>query len=107
MYAFAIVYEGAPGERVSGGAIAAPIVSEVFENIYKNAPPDDPLVLLALSENAPKAIAISDEDEKTDGSTSGGGESTEVGQPMMQRPPPPPSENRGVRGFFRKLFRGE
>ncbi|MEZ0274171.1 MAG: penicillin-binding protein 2 [Roseimicrobium sp.] len=105
MYAFAIVYEGAPGETVGGGRIAAPIVSEVFENIYQNAPPDDPLVLLALSKDAPKAIAISDEDEATDGSTRA--PSAEETQPLMGRPPPPQQEKRSVGGFFRRLFRGE
>ena len=99
------MYEGAPGETVGGGRIAAPIVSEVFENIYQNAPPDDPLVLLALSKDAPKAIAISDEDEATDGSTRA--PSAEETQPLMGRPPPPQQEKRSVGGFFRRLFRGE
>lgn len=102
MYAFAIVYEGSPGERVGGGAIAAPIVSEVFENIYKNAPPDDPLVVLAQSEDAPKAIAISDEDEQTDGS---GSRAAPAEVTQQQAPPPPPAQERKtVGGFFRKLF---
>jgi penicillin-binding protein 2 len=106
MYAFAIVYEGAPGERVSGGAIAAPIVSEVFENIYNNAPPDDPLVLLALSKDAPKAISVSDEDEQTDGSGSRA-QPEEGTQPLyQQRQPPAQQERRTVGGFFRKLFGG-
>ena len=102
MYAFAIVYEGAPGETVGGGRIAAPIVSEVFENIYNNAPPDDPLVLLAQSEDAPKAIAITDEDEATEGGSRS--ESADEGQTLMSRPPPPQQEKRSVGGFLRKLF---
>lgn len=103
MYAFAIVYEGAPGETVGGGRIAAPIVSEVFENIYNNAPPDDPLVLLAQSETAPKAISVSEEDEQTDGgAVRPPGE--EEAPPLYQQRPPPPQERRSVGGFFRKLF---
>ena len=31
-YAFAVLYEGAPGETVSGGRKAAPMVKEVFDN---------------------------------------------------------------------------
>jgi penicillin-binding protein 2 len=104
MYAFAIVYEGSPGERVGGGAIAAPIVSEVFENIYNNAPPDDPLVLLALSKDAPKAISVSDEDEMTDGASNRPPGEEDPQSLYQQRPPPPPQEGRGVRGFFRRLF---
>ena len=45
VYAFAAVYEGAPGESVSGGKKAAPIVRRVFNNIYENAEPDDPLLI--------------------------------------------------------------
>ena len=105
MYAFAIVYEGAPGETVGGGRLAAPIVSEVFENIYKNAPPDDPLVMFAQSGDAPKAIPLSDEDEMTDGARRG--RSDEEGQPLVQQPPPVEEDGRGVRGFFRRLFKRE
>ena len=100
IYAYAVVYEGQPGEEVSGGRLAAPIVSDVFNNIYQNAPPDDPLVLLANAENAPKAIAITDEDELTDG-----GGPVEEAQPLVGAPPQEPVEDRrGLGGFFRKLF---
>lgn len=100
IYAYAVVYEGQPGEEVSGGRLAAPIVSDVFSKIYQNAPPDDPLVLLANAENAPKAIAVTDEDEITDG-----GGPVEEAQPLVGAPPPEPvDERRGLGGFFRKLF---
>lgn len=33
-YAFAMLYEGKPGEKVSGGGSAAPLVSEFFSPIY-------------------------------------------------------------------------
>ena len=99
IYAYAVVYEGQPGEEVSGGRLAAPIVSEVFTNIYKNAPPDDPFVLLAQAKDAPKAIAVSEEDEMTDGARP----DSLQGRPLMQEPQPEP-ERRGLGGFFHKLF---
>jgi penicillin-binding protein 2 len=99
MYAYAVVYEGQPDEDAGGGRRAAPIVSEVFNNIYHNAPPDDPLVLLSQAENAPKAIAITDEDEMTDGMRP-----SSQGQPLLNAPQSE-SEPPSVRGFFRKLFR--
>jgi len=101
IYAYAVVYEGQPGEKVSGGGKAAPIVREVFENIYKNAPPDDPLVLIAAAENAAKAIAVDDSDEATDGSD--GPAPAQIETPVAEEPPPE-TEKRGVGGFFRKLF---
>jgi penicillin-binding protein 2 len=100
IYAYAVVYEGQPGEEVSGGRLAAPIVSEVFTNIYNNAPPDDPLVLLSQAENAPKAIAVSEEDEATDGAPP---DSVPQGRPLIQEPQPEP-ERKGLGGFFHKLF---
>ena len=100
IYAYAVVYEGQPGEDVSGGRLAAPIVSEVFNNIYKNAPPDDPLVLLAQAENAPKAIAVTEEDEMTDGAPA---PTAQEGQPLMGEPQPEP-EKKGIGGFFKRLF---
>ncbi|MFZ4765159.1 MAG: penicillin-binding transpeptidase domain-containing protein [Roseimicrobium sp.] len=102
IYAYAVVYEGQPGEEVSGGRLAAPIVSEVFNNVYKNASPEDPLVLIAKAENTPKAIAVTEDDEKTDGDAAAQPQAAE-GQPLMGEPQPEP-ENRGFRGFFRRIF---
>jgi penicillin-binding protein 2 len=99
IYAYAVVYEGQPGEEVSGGRLAAPIVSEVFTNIYKNAPPDDPLLLLAESADAPKAIALDDEDEMTDGAPP----AVPMGTPLVQQPQPQ-GERKTIGGFFRRLF---
>lgn len=98
IYAYALVYEGQPNETVSGGKVAAPIVHEVFENVFKNAPPDDPILLLAKNEGN-KAIAVTEEDEATDGSTSTPSEGT---APAPE--PPPPAEKKGVGGFFKRLF---
>lgn len=98
VYAFAVLYEGAPGEKVSGGAIAAPIVREVFTKIYENAPPEDPLLLAAR--DAPKAEIVDegDLDAVEDGGTV---EQVEAPPPA----PPPVEEPRGVRGLLRRLFR--
>lgn len=98
VYAFAVLYEGAPGEKVSGGAIAAPIVQEVFTKIYENASPEDPLLLAAR--DAPKALVVDegDLDAVEDGGTV---EQVEAPPPA----PPPVEEPRGVRGLLRRLFR--
>ncbi len=93
VYAFAIVYEGAPGEKVSGGAIAAPIVSEVFTKIYENASPEDPLVIAAR--DAPKAEIV-EEDENAPDSAQGDG-----GDAAPPPPPPPPPEKKS---FWKRLF---
>lgn len=96
VYAFAVLYEGAPGEKVSGGAIAAPIVQEVFTKIYENAPPEDPLLLAAR--DAPKAEVV---DEGDMDAVEDAPRAEEV-EPM---PPPPAQEQpRGVRGLLRRLF---
>ncbi|MBL9116237.1 MAG: penicillin-binding protein 2 [Verrucomicrobiaceae bacterium] len=100
VYAFAAVYEGAPGENVSGGRVAAPIVQEVFNNIYEGAAPDDPL--LKAAEEAPKALLADDSDVSA-------GDQVAKAKPAEEAPPeqqaPPPSSERGLRGMFRRLFR--
>ncbi len=107
LYAFAVVYEGEPGEEISGGHKAAPIVHEVFENVFKNAPPDEPLIQLAQNnKDKKKNIAITDSDEATDG---GGGreESStpqERGTPITQAARE--DNHKGIGGFFKKLFGG-
>lgn len=92
-FAFAVVYEGEPGEDVSGGRKAAPIVSEVFTNIFEKAPADDPM-LLAIKD-VPKATVVEEEVVETPGET------VERARPPQ---PPPPPERKGIGGFFRKLF---
>lgn len=54
-YAFAVLYEGSPGETVSGGRMAAPMVQDFFNGIKNDikdtiAPPKKALV---IDENAP------------------------------------------------------
>ncbi len=102
LYAYAVVYEGQPGEEISGGKKAAPIVNEVFTNILKIGSPEEPLVLLAQNNNALKAIAVTEEDEQSDGT--GKAESESGGQEAPPLPPQQTEDRRGVAGFFRKLF---
>ena len=92
MFAFAVVYEGEPGETVSGGKKAAPIVHEVFTNIFEKAPADDPM-LLAMKD-VPKAEVVEEEVIET---ASGGDRA-------VPRPAPPPPEKKGIGGFFKRLF---
>ncbi len=93
MFAFAVVYEGEPGETVSGGKMAAPIVQEVFTNIFEKAPADDPM-LLAMKD-VPKAEVV-EEDVV---------ESPSGGDRAVPRPaPPPPPQQKGIGGFFKRLF---
>ncbi len=94
--AYSVVYEGRPGERVSGGGIAAPIVREVFTKYYEGAPADDPLV--AAMKDIPQAVAI-DEGE-LDPSSSAPAQAA----PSAPKAAPQP-EKRTLGGFFRRLFK--
>jgi penicillin-binding protein 2 len=38
-YAFAALYESAPGENAHGGAVAAPMIGELLREIFKSEPP--------------------------------------------------------------------
>lgn len=96
--AFAVVYEGRPNEKVGGGAIAAPIVSEVFTKYFDGAPTDDPLV--AALKDVPKAEPV-DEGEMEGGA--GNIREARVAQPVAE--PPPPPEQKTLGGFFKRLFK--
>ncbi len=93
--AFAVIYEGRPGENVSGGGLAAPIVREVFTKFYEGAPTDDPLV--AALKDVPQALAV-DEGEMDDSPVK-----EQVAR--AQAAPPPPPEQKTLGGFFRRLFK--
>lgn len=58
-YAFAVLYEGRPGESVSGGKMAAPMVRKFFEGIKDDikesiAPPKKALVVVEETEEIPQ-----------------------------------------------------
>lgn len=101
VYAFCVVYEGAPGEDVSGGKKAAPIVNEVLTKIYDNASPEDPFVLAA--KEAPKAKLVDDDETEEEVDDAPKAKKVKEDAPKAQ-PPPPAEEPKGVKGFFRKLF---
>jgi len=74
-YSFAVLYEGRPGETVSGGRMAAPMVKRFFEGIKDDiketiAPPKKALIV--VDENAPAADA---EKEQVPTDPDGGSES--------------------------------
>jgi penicillin-binding protein 2 len=83
-YAFAVLYEGRPGETVSGGRMAAPMVKKFFEAIKDDikdtiAPPQRALVVIDETQgavqaaipvdpitldSAPRAITVVEESEE-------------------------------------------
>ena len=57
-YSFAVLYEGRPGEKVSGGRMAAPMVRKFFEGIEEDikddiAPPKKALIVMPEGTPAP------------------------------------------------------
>lgn len=99
VYAFSVVYEGSPGESVSGGRVAAPIVKKVFNDIYEDAPPDDPLL---LASKEPKRALLVDEEDMA--SAENAPKAQPVAEPSAE-PPPPAQGQGGIRGLFRRLFK--
>jgi penicillin-binding protein 2 len=62
-YSFAVLYEGRPGETVSGGRMAAPMVKRFFEGIKDDikdtiAPPKKALVVVDESEGAAQPAEV-------------------------------------------------
>lgn len=94
---YSVLYEGRPGERVSGGGIAAPIVNEVFTKYYEGAPADDPL--LAAMKDVPQAVAIDE------GDLDGGADVPAEVRRAAPRPEAPQPEKKTLGNFFKRLFR--
>lgn len=90
--AYSVLYEGRPGETVSGGGFAAPIVNEVFSKYYEGSKPDDPLI--SALKDIPQAIPL-DEEIPT---------AVPVAPESMQ-PTPTAEKKRTLGGFLRRLFR--
>lgn len=68
-YSFAVLYEGRPGEKVSGGRMAAPMVKKFFEGIKDDikdtiAPPQKALIVVegADGELVPAGTIVPEED---------------------------------------------
>ena len=102
VYAFAVLYEGRPGESVSGGRLAAPMVQEVFNNIFEKASPDDPLVL--AMKDTDKTMEIDEGTTEAAGDDEFTPPPSESPQPEV-RPAEPAEEKKTFKGFFRRLFR--
>lgn len=65
-YSFAVLYEGRPGQKVSGGRMAAPMVRKFFEGIKDDikdtiAPPKKALVVVPETDGAPVARPVEDD----------------------------------------------
>jgi penicillin-binding protein 2 len=88
-YAFAVLYEGKPGQKVSGGRMAAPMVRNFFEPLKEDikeiiAPPMKALVVVPEGEGgaedggALKAIPVEDPDAGDESGADGEAETEEV-----------------------------
>ncbi len=81
-YAFAVLYEGRPGEKVSGGRMAAPMVRKFFEGIKDDiketiAPPKKALIVVDESEGtAEPAVAVEPEEKPDEFDPAEGGTTT-------------------------------
>jgi penicillin-binding protein 2 len=98
--AFAVLYEGRPGEKISGGSYAAPIVHEVFEKYYEGAPADDALV--AAMKDVPKAVSLEEGELDENGLKP---ENTEQVKPVDTAAPRSVPEEKTFGGFFKRLFK--
>jgi len=120
-YAFAILYEGAPGEKVGGGSSAAPLAPEFFKPLL-DAEKDAESALLADARN--QAIEEAMRQAETDArsraalETAAGAHANpdtlhqvddvvrNLDIPVRQARPvaPPPEPEPERRGFFQRLF---
>lgn len=104
VYAFAVLYEGRPGERVSGGGLAAPMVREVFTNIFEKASPDDPLVL--AMKDTDKSMKVDEGERDSSGSGDDGDTPPPSTRPIEEvKAAEPVEEKKTLKGFFKRLFR--
>ena len=124
-YAFVAVYEGSPGEGVSGGRSAAPIVRSVFRQIYNIKKSRGDKIGAARrsqieDERAPKAEPVDDEDGK-DSDESNTRKSTSRAKPKSKpnasskpaetqkvrpaTPAPAPSPAKPKEGFLKRLLK--
>ncbi len=119
-YAFAAIYEGEVGESgISGGKKVAPLVSQVFNRVYKlKKERDEPMSgprTSPLAQNKKKDGATDEEagdDDEDDGDNDAPTRSSRrvaSNKPTVKKAEPaesapaPPKET-GVRGFFKRLF---
>ncbi len=113
-YAFAALYEGRPGQTVSGGKNAAPIVKSVMNKMYARGInkriQERRLAVLAGTEN-PVEAAEEEKEKKKAAASKPKSKPKKKSKPKPKRksvpraipvpPPPPPAEKKG---FFKRLF---
>lgn len=114
-YAFAAVYEGDFGEsRVSGGGKVAPMVSQVFNRVYKLKKDRDepfykrttgPLLASNDAEDGEKADAEDgDGEEKPRARKTASANKPQPAAKPEGAPAAAPQEKKTVKGFFKRLF---
>lgn len=113
VFSFSILYEGSPGETVSGGKSGAPVIGEFFEEYLT----DEKLAELSSRSEGFEVASNDHSDDEDDhpevkgiysgGSSGGGGQGN--GSSNRERPaaPPPPAEpqkrDTGLRGWLSKF----
>ncbi len=96
-YAFAVLYEGRPGEKVSGGRMAAPMVRKFFEGIKDDikddiAPPKKALIV--IDESATPKVEGEPDVVPTDLDGTTPPAARKVDQPLKALPVEPPNTGR-------------
>jgi penicillin-binding protein 2 len=106
LYAYAAVYEGKPGEAVSGGREAAPIVSEAFSKIFSGKTLEELESEGAMEGRSSRKVELAsraDDDDSPSSAPKKQVVQTRKAEPVAEAPPPEKKPG-GVKGFFRKLF---
>ena len=114
VFSFAVLYEGSPGETVSGGKKGAPVIGEFFDEYLT----DDKLAeLSARSEGFEVASNDSPDEDHPEvkgiysggsGGSGGGGDGGNSNQERAASPPPaaePQQRETGLRGWLSKFRR--
>jgi penicillin-binding protein 2 len=105
VFSFAVLYEGKPGESVSGGKMGAPVVGEFFEEYLS----EDKLAELSdRSEGFNIASSDTVDDRPAVKSIYSGGSSSSRSsgndRPAVQKPAPVPEKKAGgIRGWFNRM----
>lgn len=101
-YAYAALYEGDPGDQISGGKIVAPIVGDVFNKIYKlkKDGKEMPTQKTGEKDDTPKALASSRRKRSTQSGTA------PAAAPVATPAPPPEAPKAGLRGWWQRVRGG-
>ena len=105
-YAYAALYEGDPGDEISGGKLVAPIVGEVFNQIYKLKKEGKEI---PEAEDPPKgAEEAAGEDAESEKAVTTTRRPREAAAPVAVAAPAPVPEapKTGVRGWWQRVRSG-